>query len=141
MRLGRSEEIEQARRFNQNMHAATDRVEKGEMLEEGEDEFSAMLEFIHEHSDFEGEASTISKGSPSGALFHFIAIDGKDTDIKTFDVKSRMKSYVKRMNAAEEWEEEVQERLYVLLGCSVYGLAIIFQALATIILNLDSFNL
>lgn len=141
IRLGRSDDIQQAKQFNQAMYDAFVRLNEGKTLNEGEDEYEAMLEFLNEHADFEEDPPTISKGSTSGGLFNYIAVDGKNTDITTFDVKSEMKSFERGIHEAEEWEEDVQERLYVLLGCGVYGLAIIFQALATIIPNLDSFNL
>ena len=137
MKLGESQEIKEAKEFNRKMKSAYNRIENDEDIEEGEEEFDSMMTFIQEHSDYEGEPSMISKGNPSGALYHYIAIDGNDIDIKTINIRNEMKSYMNRVREAEEWEEEVQEQTYVLLGCGIYGLAIIFQSISTIAPNIN----
>ena len=136
-----SERIASARDFREDIRRGYRKVDRGEVLRRGEPEFEAMERYLRMNSDYNRGGSTISKGSKNGAISYFVAVDGNDTVVTHFDIERWKESYGDRITDLRELEDEKQERLFVLLGCGIYGQAIMFQALSTIIPNLNSFTL
>jgi hypothetical protein len=91
---------------------------------------------LYPESDFEENASVISI-KDTRRVKTYVTVDGNTIDLQMHDINLNMKNYVERIDNAEKLEDELQERLYVILGYSIYGLAIIFQALSTVIPNLN----
>ena len=134
--LGRNDSVQDALEFNQLMHSAYDELENGATLSNRSEEFEAILAYIHSESDYDDVPSTISLGSSERASKPLM-VDSRIVGLNTLDLVGYMHSY---MNKAERYEESVaedQERKYVLLGCGIYGIAIIFQSLSTIISNIS----
>jgi hypothetical protein len=94
---------------------------------------------LYPESDFEENASVISI-KDTRRVKTYVTVDGNTIDLQMHDINLNMKNYVERIDNAEKLEDELQERLYVILGYSIYGLAIIFQALSTVIPNLNQFT-
>lgn len=133
--LGEHEGIIEAKEFNRKMLSAMRRLQDEEELQGVEEEHEAMMTYLHEFTDFDGEEGTISTVQGEGGLSSYIAVNGEDLDVSTMEMAQQMSTYMRRVTADEEWFEEIQERRHVLLGCAIYGQAITFQALATILPN------
>lgn len=147
-RLGETETVRDAKRYNRSIKSAYHQLIDGEVLEEGDEAFEDMEYFIRSKWGSEGNISRIELKELDGQLGNPILVDGsripkveENSEATHWDIMLEMKSYMRRVTNLEEGLEERQERLFVLLGGSIYGQAIIFQALSTVIPNLDSFGL
>ena len=139
LKLGESAEIERAKETSEVVKSAYSSLDNGEDLEEGTEEFEAMRSYLQEYSEFEGDASVISV--EGGGSRGRVVVDGESVGVSMFSIPLRMRTYMSNVKSAEGWEEDRQERLYVLLGSGIYGLAIMFQALSSIVPNLDLITL
>ncbi|MFC6826517.1 hypothetical protein [Halopelagius fulvigenes] len=138
-----SAQIREAKEHDEHMRSAYEQLKEGKELEEGRAEFEAMTTFLQVQIDIEQSPSTISGGRFSGALKNHreVLVDGKNVDISTRDIQHEMMSYSERVDSAEEFEDEEQERRYVEMGCLIYGEAIFFQALSTVLSQSGSLSI
>ena len=129
--IGETKEIQKDKNSINRMLSAIHMLDDEEILTEGEDEFEAMLNFLDHHQGPLENVSTISVDNKR--LSDDVLVDGDSTGMDLLEISAKMHKYEKAIESDEQRNEEVQEKNWVLLGVSVYGLAIFFQTLSTIL--------
>lgn len=139
--LGESQNVQNTRQFSDDMHDVYEMLEEGKSIKKGDEKYDTLMIYLIEHAnqDFEGydDAPNVISVLDGESSSDMITLDGETIWHTLQRIPLRMKHYSDRIDSAEEIEEDKQERRYVSLGCGVYGLAIIFQSLSTLIPNLS----
>lgn len=124
---------------------------KDRRIEEGDEGYTYLVQFLSRICDYDGSPAAIDVphrgfGDPPIEVYDKsksgkIADNGESLDILRDELIERHNSHGSKVDSQIDRFEAKQERLYVGVGCSIYAMAIVSQAIGTILSNLGKLAL
>ncbi len=135
--LGETKSVRDMKEFNESMLSADEQLEEGKQLQEGSDEFESLASLILEATDSIDEINSITPIVDEKSDYSYrLKINNIPTGVSDDTISTVMKTYMDKVEEEGEYFQDIQERRYVVLGGSIYGIAILLQAVSTIITKL-----
>ncbi len=132
--LGKNEHLKDGREIQQSIYDGYTALSNGDDLSPDDAGYNVIRNYIRSESDYMGEPSIISTESDDIGIT-FLSVDGDTLDMTLTAVAIESGKFEESVDNYAEFQEDSQERIFVVLGCLIYGFAILLQSLSTLLSN------